>query len=130
MDGAKEFRLGVEARDLERMMATFAEDARLFSPAYRKPFEGKEAIEMLLSVLLGTFEDFTYTDEFTAVDGSTALIFTARVGYLELQGLDLIRVATDGRISELTVMIRPFKALEVLMERVAAGMTAALQAAE
>ncbi len=130
MDAAREFRIGVEARDLDRMMACFADDARLFSPAYRKPFEGKEAIEMLLSVLLGTFEDFTYSDELAGGDTSTALIFTARVGKLELQGLDLIRIDKDGLIAEFTVMIRPFRALESLMERVTEEMTAALQAAE
>lgn len=130
MNGAREFRLGVEARDLERMMAAFAQNARLFSPAYLKPFEGKEAIEMLLSVLLGTFEDFTYTDELAAGDGSTALIFTAKVGDLELQGLDLLRLSDEGLICEFTVMIRPFKALQALMEKVAQGMTATLQAAE
>ncbi|MFP6627031.1 MAG: nuclear transport factor 2 family protein [Deltaproteobacteria bacterium] len=124
MNGAKEFRCGVEARDLDRMMTAFAAEARLFSPAHWKPLEGREVIQALLSVLLQTFEDFEYTDELTSAEGTTALIFSARVGKLELQGLDLIRLSSEGLITEFTVMVRPFSALEALMARVTEGLMA------
>jgi len=108
----------VEARDLDELMGTFAEEAVLHSPVTFKPFEGRAAIRQLLSILLVVFRDFRYTDELEAEDGTTALVFNARVGDRDLQGLDLIRYDGSGRIRELTVMVRPRSALEALLAEV------------
>ena len=112
------FRKAVEAHDLEGMIATFAEDAVLHSPVTYKPFEGRAAIRQLLAILFETFQDFRYTDELEAEDGTRALVFNARVGDRDLQGLDLIRFDDSGLIRDLTVMVRPRSALEALMAAV------------
>ncbi len=112
------FRSAVEARDLEGMMATFAEDAVLHSPVTFKPFEGRAAIRQLLAILFEVFQDFQYTDELEAEDGTRALVFKARVGDRDLQGLDLIRFDGSGLIRDLTVMVRPRSALEALLAEV------------
>ena len=112
------FRRAVEAHDLEGMIATFAEDAVLHSPVTYKPFEGRAAIRQLLAILFETFQDFRYTDELEAEDGTRALVFNARVGDRDLQGLDLIRFDDSGLIRDLTVMVRPRSALEALMAAV------------
>ena len=44
------------------------------------------------------------------------LIFEARVGDRELQGVDILRFDDDGGISELTVMVRPMSGLNALAE--------------
>ena len=85
------FRKAVEARSLDDMVAVFAEDAVLHSPVTFKPFEGRAAIGQLLGILLEVFEDFRYTDQLEADDGTLGLVFRARVGDLDVQGLDLIR---------------------------------------
>ena len=108
------FREAVEAANLDRMMEVFADESVLHSPVTFKPFEGRPAIRLLLGILLEVFEDFRYTDELNADDGAKALIFRARIGERELQGLDLIRFDDDGAIRELTVMIRPRSAIEAL----------------
>jgi hypothetical protein len=113
------FRRAVEARNLDDMLAPFAEDAVLHSPITHRPFEGREAIRVLLGILLQVFEDFEYTDELDAADGTKALIFRARVGDRRLQGLDLIRFDEAGRIADFTVMIRPRSAIEALLAAVA-----------
>jgi hypothetical protein len=118
MNGSNVFRKAVEARDLEGMMATFAEDAVLNSPVTFKPFEGRAAIRQLLGILLEVFQDFRYTDELEAEDGTGALVFNARVGDRDLQGLDLIRFDDSGLIRDLTVMVRPRSALEALLAEV------------
>jgi hypothetical protein len=118
MSKANAFRSAVEARDLEGMMATFAEDAVLHSPVTFKPFEGRAMIGQLLAILLETFRDFQYTDELEAEDGTRALVFNARVGDRALQGLDLIRFDGSGLIRDLTVMVRPRSALEALLAEV------------
>jgi hypothetical protein len=109
------FRAAIEAGDHAAMVAAFAPDAVLNSPVSFKPFEGREAISQLLAILLETFEDFRYTDELES-DAVHALVFRARVGDKELEGLDLIRLDDDGRIRELTVMVRPASGLMALAE--------------
>src|SRR3990172_8449612 len=63
MTDRETFRKAVEARDLDDMLAPFAEDAVLHSPITFKPFEGRAAIRELLGILLEVFQDFRYTDE-------------------------------------------------------------------
>ena len=118
MNDSNVFRKAVEANDLEGMMATFAEDAVLHSPVTFKPFEGRAAIRQLLAILFEVFQDFRYTDELEAEDGTRALVFNARVGDRDLQGLDLIRFDGSGLIRDLTVMVRPRSALEALLAEV------------
>lgn len=119
------FRRAVEARDLERIMALFAEGAVLHSPVTFQPFEGRPAIRRLIAILLEVFEDFHYTDELAAADGTKALVFRARVGNRDVEGLDLLRFDATGLIRDLTVMVRPRSALEALLAEVGSRLTAA-----
>ena len=115
------FRAAVEKGELEAAIGLFAPDATLDSPVAFKPFEGIEAITVVLGAVYETFEDFRYTDELAGeADETHALIFEARVGDRAVQGLDLIRTGADGRIANLTVMIRPLSGLTALAEAMAA----------
>jgi hypothetical protein len=114
------FRAAVEARDMDAGLALFAEDATLDSPVAFKPFTGIDAVSVVLRAVFETFEDFHYTDEFEGPDGTHALIFEARVGDKSVQGLDLIREDADGRVKNLTVMVRPMSGLMALAEAMAA----------
>ncbi len=125
-DHHRTFRRAVEAADLDAMMACFADGAALQSPISFKPFLGRDAIRILLSILLQVFRDFRYTDELTAGDGTAALIFRTRVGEREVQGLDLIRFDGDGKIAELTVMVRPRSGSEALLAEVGPRLAAIL----
>jgi hypothetical protein len=117
------FRAAVEARDHAGMVGTLAPEPVLRSPVSFKPFEGRERVSQLFAILLEVFEDFRYTDEFET-DGKAALIFRARVGERELDGLDLFRFDSEGRIEELTVMVRPASGLMALAEAVGARLAA------
>jgi hypothetical protein len=119
------FRRGVESRDMAVMMDAFADGAVLHSPITFKPFEGKEAIARLLGILMQVFQDFRYTDELTAEDGTKALIFRTRVGDRDVEGLDLIRFDDTGRIVDFTVMLRPRSAVEALLKEVSSRLMAA-----
>jgi hypothetical protein len=114
-----DFRAAVEGGDHAAMVAALAPEPVLRSPVSFKPFEGTDAVSRLFEILLEVFEDFRYTDEFEA-DGKAALIFNARVGDREVEGLDLFRFDADGRIAELTVMVRPASGLMALGEAVGA----------
>jgi hypothetical protein len=114
------FRAAVEAGDIDAGLALFADDATLDSPVAFKPFVGIEAVSVVLRAVFETFENFHYTDELEGPDGTHALIFEARVGDRSVQGLDLIRMDDSGRITNLTVMIRPLSGLTALAEAMAA----------
>ena len=118
------FRRGVESKDVRVMMEAFADGAVLHSPITFKPFEGKEAIARLLGILMQVFQDFRYTDELTAEDGTKALIFRTRVGDRDVEGLDLIRFDEAGLIRDFTVMVRPRSAVEALLREVSSRLTA------
>jgi hypothetical protein len=47
------------------------------------------------------------------------LIFAARVGDRQVDGLDLLRFDPDGRVRELMVMVRPMSGLNALAEAMA-----------
>ncbi len=129
MSDRSAFRRAVESRDLDEMMAAFEEDAVLHSPVTFQPFEGRPAITQLLGILLEVFQEFHYTDELKAADGTQALIFRARVRDREVEGLDLVRFSESGLIRDFTVMVRPRSALEALLAEVAPRLVAARGAA-
>lgn len=111
------FRAAVEARDHAAMTAALADDVLLHSPVAFRPFAGREAVSELFRVLLDTFEDFRYVDELEG-DGTHALVFRARVGDKEVEGLDHLRFGDDGLVEHFTVMVRPLSAAIALAEAV------------
>jgi SnoaL-like protein len=120
---ASDFRAAIERRDLDGMVAALADDVVLHSPVSFKPFEGKEAVARLFEILLRTFEGFRYTDELPGEEVH-ALIFRARVGDRDVEGLDLVRPGPDGRIVDFTVMVRPLTGVVALAEAVGAQLAA------
>jgi len=118
------FRAAVESGDIDAAVGLLAEDVVFNSPAVFRPYEGRDAVTTILRAAYATFEDFRYTDELTG-GGVHGLVFTARVGDKTVQGLDLIRADADGRIKELTVMLRPASGLMAVAERMGAALGAA-----
>jgi hypothetical protein len=119
----------VKTRRLDDLVGAFAEDAVLHSPVQFKPFEGRAAITQLLQILVEVFEDFRYTDQLESDEGALGLIFRARIGSRDVEGLDLLRFNDDGLVQEVTVMVRPLSAVEALLAavgpRLASGDSAA-----
>jgi ketosteroid isomerase-like protein len=115
VNGADRFRAAVEARDLDAMRATLAPDIVLHSPVTFRPFEGRDAVGHVLTTVFGVFEDFRYTDHLR--EGATSvLVFRARVGEREVDGIDLVREGEDGLIADCTVLIRPLSGLTALAQ--------------
>jgi hypothetical protein len=104
------FRSAVEARDLAAMEAALHPDVVFRSPVVHKPYEGREPTMHLLGHIVEVLEDFRYTDELRG-EGTHALIFQARVGDRELEGLDHLTVGRDGLVTQLVVMLRPLSGL-------------------
>jgi hypothetical protein len=110
------FRAAAEAKDFSRVDELFSEDAVFRSPVVYRPYEGREAIKVVLGAVVRVFEGFRYTAQLE--NGDTAvLVFEARVGERELQGVDILRFGADGRAVELMVMVRPMSGMHALAER-------------
>jgi hypothetical protein len=118
------FRRAAEAKDFAKGAELFAPDVVFRSPAVFKPYAGLEALGVLLGTVAGVFEDFRYVDQVESGD-TAVLIFEARVGERELNGVDILRFGADGLIAELTVMIRPLSGLQALVEEMGRRLAAA-----
>ena len=112
------FKKAAESKDFSAADDLFVAEPRFVSPAVFKPYEGRDAMRAVLGAVVQVFEDFRYTDQIE--DGDTAiLIFEARAGDRELNGVDILRFDDDGKIRELMVMIRPLSALNAVVEGMA-----------
>lgn len=107
------FRAAIEAHDGDAARALLHDDVVFNSPAVHTPYRGKAACAHLLRHVEQVLEDFRYVDE-VVTDDRVVLIFRARVGDREVQGLDHLVVDGDGRITEFTVMVRPLSGLIAL----------------
>jgi len=121
---ADDFRAAVEAYDLDAAVACLSPDVVLHSPVTFKPFVGRESVAALFAILFKTFEDFRYVDEFAGPDGSGVLHFRTRVGDREVEGIDMIRLGSDGLIADFTVMVRPLSAATALRDAIGAQLAA------
>lgn len=109
------FRAAAESKDFSNLDEIFAEDVTFRSPAVFKPYEGRDAVGMILHTVSGVFEDFRYTDH-VEIGDTAALAFSARVGDRELDGIDLLHFDREGKARELAVYIRPMSGLHALAE--------------
>ena len=119
------FRRAAEAKDLELLRETLAEDVVLHSPILFRGFEGRDMTMVVLANVIEVFEDFRYLDEVHG-DGSVVLRFAAKVdGKFEIEGIDYLTLDADGRVTDLTVFLRPQKAVQAFNERMVARLAAA-----
>ncbi|MFP8963080.1 nuclear transport factor 2 family protein [Streptomyces nanhaiensis] len=115
------FRRAVEARDEQALADLLAEDVVFTSPVAFRPYEGKAITAAILRGVMRVFEDFSYTREISDPGGRDhVLVFTATVGGRQVQGCDLLHFDEDGRIDDLTVMVRPLSAAQALAEAMGA----------
>jgi ketosteroid isomerase-like protein len=118
------FRAAAEAKDFSAIEELFSEDVSFRSPVVFAPYEGRDAVAMLLGAVGQVFEDFRYTDQVETGDAAV-LVFEARVGDRELNGVDVLRFDADGRVAEMMVMVRPMSGVHALAEAMQAKLEAA-----
>jgi hypothetical protein len=112
------FRRAVEARELERVGELLTEDVVLHSPIAFRPYRGREMVARIINLVASILEDFTFQREIGAEsDNDHALVFGARIGDLSIQGCDFVRTNAEGLIDELTVMMRPLRAVHAFEEQ-------------
>jgi hypothetical protein len=107
------FRKAAEAKDFESGRHLFSEDVVFRSPFVFTPYRGIDALGFILANVIEVFEDFRYIAH-TETGDTAVLMFEARVGEKQLQGVDILRFGEGDLIEEMTVMVRPMNALEAL----------------
>lgn len=116
-----EFRTAVEAGDFAALGDLLSDDVVFRSPVAFRPYEGKPVVAAILRGVGRVFTDFRYVRELEDPDGrESALVFETYVDGTSVNGIDLIRLDADGRIAELTVMVRPLSAANALANAMAA----------
>ena len=110
------FRAAAEAKDFEAGRQLFADDVTFRSPFVHTPYEGIDALAFLLGNVVQVFEDFKYLSQVETGD-TAVLVFEATVNGKQLQGVDVLKFDDEGKITELTVMVRPMTGLTALGEQ-------------
>jgi hypothetical protein len=110
----------VRSRDAAGLPALVAEDAVFRSPAVHTPQEGRATVVGYLAAAFSVLgPGLTYEREWLG-DDSAVLQFRTTVGGLDVSGVDIITRDGSGQIVDFTVMIRPVKALDAVIEHMGA----------
>ena len=108
----------VDADDLNALDNIVADDAVFSSPVVFTPMEGKEITMMYLHAAGQSFnmQKFKYTREIH--DGMNSVLeFETYIDDISVNGVDMIEWNKEGKISNFKVMIRPFKAVQKVQEK-------------
>ena len=105
------------ADELERLLA---DDAVFYSPAVFTPQEGRAKTAAYLRAAAKLFggSDFRYVGQWYD-DTSAILEFTTDIDGIHVNGVDMIAWNDDGQIVSFKVMLRPFKALQTVIPKMA-----------
>jgi hypothetical protein len=104
------FRHAAERLDADALADLLAEDVTFKSPVVFKPYRGKEIVT-----------DFRYEAVLESGARST-LVFKAKVGDREVEGVDYLEVDGAGKVRSLTVFVRPLSAAHAVAEAMQAAL--------
>ncbi|MCB0935558.1 MAG: nuclear transport factor 2 family protein [Mycobacterium sp.] len=104
--------------DVEELLA---DDAVFYSPAVFTPQRGRAQAAAYLRAAEKLFAgaNFRYVGKWFDAH-SAVLEFAAEIDGLTIEGIDMIHWNADGKIISVKVMIRPLKALQAIVPKMAA----------
>lgn len=112
--------------DPAALSAILADDAVFHSPVVHTPQVGKPVVMAYLvaaSHVLGN-DSFRYVREL--VDGDEMMLeFVTELDGTHINGVDIIRWNSDGKICDFKVMVRPLKAINKVWEMMGAQLQSA-----
>ena len=103
----------VAENNVQMLEEALADTVVFHSPFIWRPIQGKAETMRYLKSAVRVFKDFTYQRQFVS-DDSVTLEFSARVGELQVKGVDLLQFDQEGRIIDFEVMVRPANGLQAL----------------
>jgi SnoaL-like domain len=106
----------VTSRDVTLLDSLLADDVVFYSPAVFAPQPGKARTAAYLAAALAVLgPSLRYVSEWRGQD-SAVLEFEAKLEGTYVQGVDILRWNADGKLVSFTVMVRPLRGLEKLIE--------------
>ncbi|HUL98514.1 MAG TPA: nuclear transport factor 2 family protein [Mycobacterium sp.] len=110
----------IDNRRTDELEALLADDAVFYSPAVFSPQQGRVTTLAYLTAAAKLFgdSDFRYVGQWYA-DRSAVLEFVADVDGIHVNGVDMIHWNDDEKIIEVKVMLRPLKALQAVIPKMA-----------
>jgi hypothetical protein len=114
----------VESRDPALLDDLLADDVVFRSPAVFTPQEGKAITTQYLSSAIAVLgPSLRYVGQWHD-QTSAVLEFEAELDGAYVQGVDMLRWNDDGRLVSFTVLVRPLRGLQKLMELMAPQLAA------
>jgi hypothetical protein len=109
---------GYRSEDPQFLEDILDESVVFSSPVVFKPIEGKEMTKLYLMGAGMTFnmDKFSYVRE--VIDGLDVILeFETFIGDISVNGVDMIRWNTSGKIIDFKVMVRPLQAIHKLQQK-------------
>jgi hypothetical protein len=114
----------VESKDPALLDDLLADEVVFRSPAVFAPQEGKALTSSYLSAALRILgPSLRYVSQWHD-DASAVLEFEADLDGIYIQGADFLRWNAEGKLVSFTVMVRPLRGLQKLVELMAIQLTA------
>ena len=103
----------VETNDTKLLRSILHKEAVFHSPILFKPQKGQKLVSAYLLAASKVFEGngFHYVKELVS-DNDAILEFNVEIDGIQIDGVDIITWNDAGKIIEFKVMLRPFKAIE------------------
>ena len=116
----------VRTGDKELLQSLLTDDVVFRSPVVHTPQTGRSLTTAYLEAAMTVLgPNLQYHRQWFGVD-SAVLEFTTVVDDIEIHGVDMMTWTDDDRLVDFTVMVRPQKALTVLIARMGAELARAL----
>jgi hypothetical protein len=113
----------VEARDPALLADLLADDVVFRSPAVFRPQEGKVLTTAYLSAAIAVLGPTMHYVSEWADDYSAVLEFEADLDGSYVHGIDMLRWNDAGQLTSFTVMVRPLRGLQKLIDLMSAQLT-------
>jgi len=107
-----------KTRNPKGLDALLADDVVFHSPVLHKPQAGKALTTMYLTAAFHVFfnDTFHYVREVIG-ENDAVLEFTVEIDGVTVNGVDMIRWDSAGRIIDFKVMLRPLKAINLIQQK-------------
>jgi hypothetical protein len=113
----------VEARDPGLLADLLADDVVFRSPAVFRPQEGKALTTAYLTAAIAVLGPTMHYISEWADDHSAVLEFEADLDGSYVHGIDMLRWNDAGQLTSFTVMVRPLRGLQKLIDLMSAQLT-------
>eukprot|EP01128_Nolandella_sp_AFSM9_P005921 TRINITY_DN295_c0_g1_i2.p1 TRINITY_DN295_c0_g1~~TRINITY_DN295_c0_g1_i2.p1 ORF type:complete len:145 (+),score=18.04 TRINITY_DN295_c0_g1_i2:54-488(+) len=123
----EKWKKALHSHDFETISSLMHDDFVFRSPVVHQPFPGKDNVKTqhILRWIVEIVEGFHYVDDFSSAENlSVGMIFAGTVKGLDVQGLDWFRLAPNGKILSLTVMLRPYSATTAVLKEMGSRLEA------